>query len=454
VSPSAARAPGPFRRRTVLVLALLGGGALAATLLFAVFGPKPSGGDAVATAVRRSAVGYQALVQLIAAEVPVEAGRGLYPSRLSPQRPLLVLDPSPQQVEQLPGTLALAAAEGVPVVLVLPKWAADLDPVRTGWVANVSLKAAVLARTVARTAVESGLGVEEEAATDETGEEGADDDTDAGTSTRVEVVRPAATGALTWESPLLSRTAAGTAPPRPDLPQPQLLTDSGDALVPLLSFEKGILIAKVADADVYLVSDPDLVNVAGLGRGDNAVVAHRLFVDLLAPDAWVVREGSFGALPPESSVWAALFRPPLEVVTLHVAVLALLALWLATARFGRPLEAPPRVPPGKRTLVDNTARLLETAGDPGDALERYLRLTTEAAAERLGLPPGLSVDERRRRLHRIARSRGATTSLATLVADAARLPAAAVARRRRAVEVAAALHRWKEETLDGSVPHA
>lgn len=403
----------PFRRRTALALAAVGGAGLALMLLYSVFGPRPAGD---ASALRRSALGYGALVRLLEAEVPVRPGRGVLPAGAAPERPLLVLDPGPEQVRTLADTMSRASAGGVPVVVVLPKWNGIPDPLRPGWVTEVALRPEGHAGGVLAAALGGDPG------------------------TPPEVRRPASTG--DFAGPL---AAAAGATLRPDLPRPQLFRDPGAYFEPLLAAPEGVLVGRAKDLPLYVVADPDLVNVAGLGRGDNAVLAHRLLIDTLEPAAWLVKEGSYGALPPQASVWSALLRPPLAWLSLHLALVALLVTWVAAERFGRPRAAPPRVAPGKATLVDNTARLLETAGAPASSLERYLELTARRAAERLGLPAGVEGRERLHRLDRIGRRRGAGRPLRDLVIAAQSLPAERKPRRRRAVEVAAGLSAWYHE---------
>lgn len=430
MSGTSALAANPFRRTTVVTLAVVGGTGLALLLLYAVFGPRTSG-EPGATALRRSAVGYGALIRLLEAEVPVQAGRGVLATGAGRERPLLILDPGDAEV--LTETVRRAVATAVPVVLVLPKWDAAPDPRRPGWVGEVALRPA--------------QEVEEILAAALTGAPpGSEDPRPAGTA-RPTLARPQSAGRLAGPLTADSGAPGGL---RPELPRdPQLVRDPGGVLEPLVSSPEGVLIGQRRNIPLWVVSDPDLVNVAGLGRGDNAVLAHRLLIGRLAPSAWLVKEGSFGALPPGESVWRALLRPPLAWLSLHLALMALLVSWVAAQRFGRPRAAPPRVAPGKTTLVDNTARLLEAAADPASSLERYLELTARRAAERLGLPPGVEGRARLHRLDRIGRRRGASRPLRDLAIAADNLPEPEAARRRRAVEVAEGLSIWYHEVCQG-----
>lgn len=447
---STASAAGPFRRRTLAVLAAVGGTGLALMLFYMLFGPRSAG----VAPLPRSAVGYRAVVRLLQTEMPVQAARGLFPVGAAVDRGILVLDPPPEGYARLGETVVRAAGEGVPVVLVLPKWTAEVDPARPGWAGSVELRpesvvAAALSVAMGQVApaAETGSPDRDEAHGDAGGTSGDEASADGGPWTGshlpYEVVRPAAAGPFTGE--LLDGAATRSPELAPDLPRPQLFRDRAGHFEPLVAAPEGILVARAKDLPLWVVSDPDLLNVAGLSRGDNGVLAHRLLVEWLEVESWYVREGTFGALPPEESVWRGLLRPPLAVVSLHLALVALLVSWVAAERFGRPRVPPPRVPPGKGTLVDNTARLLAAAGDPQEALQRYLNLTARRAAERLGLPPGLEGRERLHRLHRIGQRRGAGSGLREHVIAVESLPARGAARHRRALSVARDLHRWYRE---------
>lgn len=429
----------PFRRRTAWILAVVGGVALAATLAHSIFGPRMAGDDPRVTSLRRSAVGYAALVELLRSEAEVEPAPGRYPSALGPHAPLLVLEPRGPTLDGLTDTVEHAVGRRASVVVVLPKWRAVQHPRRTDRVGGVVPRPVGEVRDVV-TAVWEAVqrSVEAQATADASG------DSRPGLGEPPRVIRTAAGG------PVGARVRfedwSGEA--RVDLPHPQLLT-GGAGLVPWVETDAGVLVGSVGGHGVFLVSDPDLLNVAGLGRADHALLAHRLLLASGFAETWLVKEGAFGGLPPRTSLWAALLRPPLALVSLHLVLVGAVAAWIAADRFGRPASSPPRVSAGKRTLVDNTARLLATAGDPGVALDRYLRLTAERAAERLSLPPGLDGEERLRRLDRVGRRRGAGRSLAGIVRSMDELPRGREERQRHAVELAMELHRWYREVCDG-----
>lgn len=459
-------AASPFRRRTALLLATVGGLSLAAFLAFQVFGPDPdSVGDGNSAGGHRSAVGYRTLVELLETEVSVEPARGMRPIRLAEDAPLLVLEPGDVLRRSLATTLDEANNAWAPVVIVLPKWLAAPHSVRPGWAGRLSLVSTGEVAAVARESLTAVLASEEEyldaelltAGEDYAAQNDAEGKVEAesymedvGRQSELVDDLQAALEGFDVARPESLGTPAGLPWTRgAELPRPQLLVDPSGLLVPIAAYPEGLLIARLPNLPVYLVADPDLWNVAGLGRGDNGLIAHRLLLGEVTPGRWWVKEGRHGGLSPQASVWSALLRPPLALFTLQVALVGLLAVWIAASRFGRPRPAAPRVPPGKLALVENTARLLAEAGDPASAVERYLRLTQEAAAEALGLPRDLAPEERLRRLDRLGRQRGASRPLHVLASSIERLPARGSARRAQAVALAHDLYRWHQETVHG-----
>ncbi|HSL83801.1 MAG TPA: DUF4350 domain-containing protein, partial [Thermoanaerobaculia bacterium] len=380
---------GVFGRRGAALLGLAGG-ALAVTLFFFVFGEEPEGVESHgADAFSRSALGYRALAAFLE-----EAGATVLVSRFAPQASLgpaaglVLLEPEaavPGPDPELRRRLEGAERRGAPVVLVLPKWRARPDPDAPGWVSGVEPMPAWLAARV----LEDALGAE-----------GLDEP----------VRRFLEAGP--WRGPLAEGGLA------PALDRPQLLAPGLENLVPLLATERGVLVARHRERPLTVVADPDLLNTHGLGRGDNAVVAHRLFVVRPVPyapsadrpppppSAWVVDETLHG-FERAPSLWRELLELPLGLFTLQAFLLGVLAVWAAVRRFGRPLPPPPRLATGTATLVDNTARLLTFGGHHGDAVERYLRLVAEQAGEVFGVPAHLGRRARIARLAEIGRARGA-----------------------------------------------
>lgn len=409
------RAPASGRRERWLLGAAVA--TFAVTLFSLVFHEPAQERPGAADSFSRSALGHRALVELLEGEVPVLVSRGYSLPKASPERPLLLLEPVLGEAGRLAELVVEADERGVPVVVVLPKWQGTQEPRRPEWVASVELLPAPFAQEVLDAVVDP----EDDGAT--------------------RLVRPEGElGAWTWSLP--------GEPVAPALPKPQLVDVREAPLDTLLGTPEGALVARLWETSIYLVSDPDFLNTAGLARADNAAVALAFLLGHLEPAGLVVDESVHGYAQAES-IWRALLEPPLIYLFLHGLLLVALGAWAGSGRFGRPLPAPPRVPPGKGTLIDSSARLLAMGGARKHSLERYLAIQTAEAGERLGVPAQLSAAERVARLSEVGRRRGASEDVLSLARQVHRLPSR-WRDPRRLLELARALRRWRKEILDGA----
>ncbi|MCP3961433.1 MAG: hypothetical protein GY719_26610 [bacterium] len=403
-----------FERRTARVLLWVGGVALAITLFFLVFAdPAMDESSWRADSFSRSLIGYHALTRFLEGEVPVLISRHFSAVKASAEKPLLILEP-PEGSGELTEMVTTALSREAPVVVVLPKWQGT--PMGGGWVRAL----APLPESAVTAVLVAALGNEEAGG--------------------IEVVR-SERGEARWDSSLLEPTQTAGLSLR--VPR-QLLRDPGVLLEPVVARGEELLVARVSETSLYLVSDPDLLNTGGLGLGDNAALAHGFLIDRLAPSAIVVDESLHGYRQ-ATSVWRALLEPPLLAFSLHLIGLAALVAWAGGGRFGRPLAPPPRVPPGKHSLIDNTARLLGLREHLKHSAEEYLRLTVSKAAS-VWRPRG-SFREQVSTLAGLGRRRGNHLDLEELGRAVARLPARG-GDPRRVLALARDLYRWREEITD------
>jgi hypothetical protein len=241
--------------------------------------------------------------------------------------------------------------------------------------------------------------------------------------------------------------------PTPVVDTPQLLepASSGDGwLEPVWACDQGILLARWHRYEAetfYVLSDPDLLNNAGLGRGANARLLVALLEAIGAPPGTVVMDETLHGHALPAAPGAALLRPPLLWVSLHLLLLAGLALWWANLRTGGPRRTARAGRDGKAFLVASTASLLVMSGHRGHLLARYLDHAVRAVARARHLPATGTVTDVAARLDRLApagaerptdlcaRIRGRTEK--TL--DAAGL-----------LTAAREIHTWTREMLDGT----
>lgn len=178
---------------------------------------------------------------------------------------------------------------------------------------------------------------------------------------------------------------------------------------PLLWCDEGVLIGRISpnfsDPQVYLVSDPGLFNNGGLARGDHAPLVHSLIAGVLDAEGVIIDESLHG-FTSGNSLMPRIFSFPMILVVIHAFLVIVLAAWAASRRFGKPLEPPPALPPGKELLLDNTAGLLLATGNHGTAVRGYLQVTMASVADRFYLPEGSSRRSLMGRLKSLSEMRG------------------------------------------------
>ena len=348
----------------------------------------------------RSALDYGALVSWLDSEgLGAEVSHSHTAAKIGPDDVVLVLEPSVEGIERREWVDELLTDYWTSsrLIVVLPKWKGRPDQSHPGWIESV--------RWVDQAEPEAVLTLLFEIAA--TGGRWADSESQAapdGSPTKVwdwdaeeaESEPPTGEG---WPPTILRSSGS---PPRhlgTDAPATienlQMMSGPGSRWLPVIENDEGVLAAFIAE-DFLVISDPDLLNNAGIGQGENAALVRDLLYSMVEPEAVWVDESVHGA-PWSSSVWGELFRFPLLLVTLHLFVLFALSAWAATQRFGpaRPVE--PRFHRGKELFLTHTAELLQLAGHGGDSLVRYLALAEMEVARALGWGD-LPLEERRKRL--------------------------------------------------------
>ncbi|EYF04612.1 hypothetical protein [Chondromyces apiculatus] len=464
-----------FTRRTAAWLVALSTVSLAATLLVLAFSGRMNAGDsAQADAFSRSSIGYRALVELLQdAGVDVVISRFRSAEKAGPHEPLLLAEPLlldepvPPRGDAAPAASSTAQPEGSPPIRRDSRHNGQGDPARgapegdddahgTGaWGLSAQLDEAARrdAPVVVVLPKHRGVTGPQEGWIEALDTQGAPEDALA-ILTGEDCIITDPPLPQRWKSALPGGehptfpidTAPGEAPEDdPTRPLEPQLVFSDCPLEPLLWSDEGILLGKVPDRPVFIVSDPDLFNTWGLAHGDNAVIAHRFFVDHLGATSLVIDEITHGHYR-APSLWTELLTLPLLPVTLHAIGLTLLALIAASLRQSRAEPAPARVPAGKRALVDATAELLDGGAHHAETLRHYLRMTLRAAAASLGLPPGTDPLPA---LAALSRARGARVDIDQIAREVDAFtshrgrPAAA-----SALALARAIDTWRKEILD------
>ena len=402
----------PFRRRTVVVLAVVGSLSLATFLLLLVFGPELSSPPSAATnGYSRSAVGHRALVELLKRTgVPVVVSRVRDPQARARASLVVVAEPDleddarPERAFELDHMLR----SGPPVLLVLPKRRTTDDASHPGWVLGAEVGPVEVARRVLRRAIPAADVVD-------------------------------AKPARGWDPGRLGVV--------PDLEAPRLVVAPLRGAV--VSAPGAGALVETANDRVTVLSDADLVATHGLVRGDNAILVSRLVDALRDGDGAVVIDETLHGFEYQPGIFRELFRFPLSLALAAAVLTGLLLVWAGIGRFGSPEAPPPAIAPGKAYLLSSTADLLYRGGHVGLALDRYLASTVQDVAHATHAPQTLGKAELREWLDRVGEARGASRTIAELERSTANAAAAGAREPREVVAAATAVHAWRKEMVDG-----
>ncbi len=382
---------------------------LVVTIVLTVIGNDPSSQrSAGADAYSRSAIGHRGFVDLLRhLDVPVVVSR--HASLDRPKRGLLVIaEPRVDTSDRGTAKLRAEIEAAHRVLIVLPKWYGFARP-GAPWIDRAALLPASDVEAIANV-----LGGEKSFA----------------------IARD--TVAVRWSE------RAGVAPV---IAQPQSLVRT-EALEPVVVSGDRVLLARteVADHEVWILSDPDVIDNAGLREPANARFAVEL-VDELRDGGTVVFDETVHGHSESPSLFRTLFQFPLVLATLQVILCGLLAVWAAMVRFGPRRSPPPPLAPGKDFLIRNTAALLAYGGHHGDALRRYLAASVQTVRHALHAPDGLARPALVAWLERVRLVRAGTISLPDLERA---VESAAKASPQTILELADQVYRWRMEMMHGS----
>lgn len=395
----------PFNRRLVIGIGAFGVLSFLAGVVFSIFGPAAPNRDSFeADTFSRSALGHSGLLALLRAlDVPVVVSRSRTAEKAGEDTVLVILEPAVDRETASDLREMVRAARGG-VVLVLPKWSGERDLLNPAWVRGARWLGA-------------------EAAVDV-----------------LDALYVDVSAALAAPGPWLRAERAATLPD-PSLPRPQLVT--GPALDPLLSTAEGVLAAFVSfeGRDVLVISDPDLLNNAGLHQGQNGPLVVGLLALFADRGSVIIDETLHGYTAPPS-VFRHLFEFPLVLALAQALLVVALLLWAGMRRFGAPTPAPVGLGRGRAVLLENTATLLEFGGHSAAALRRYWDDAVRDVREALHAPHDLRGEALHGWLDRVAAARGvavASRALHDQVRHAAEPRATPHAR----LIAARAVHAWR-----------
>jgi hypothetical protein len=405
-----ARPPEVFSARVAIILFLVGVFSFSAFITLSTFAPDVPESDARAHALSRSAIGYAGIVKLARA-----AGAIVGVSRTRPEvqsRPaFVILTPGSKLTFEEADRLA-----GQAVLVVLPKWLGVPSFDHPGWVMeSIPMSEASVADVLDEIAPKAKV------------------------TRQPAPFRPVLN--VDWKET--------RSPTRGDAIRPgkiaSLQTISTPDLTPVMTTRQGETVLGVIrgddSPDIYVLSEPDLLNTQGIADLDTARAGMALLDTLRAPGEPITFDVTLNGYARSRNLLRLALEPPLLAATLSFLLVAALIAWRAATREG-PTIAPGRaLAYGKRTLADNSAALIRLAGRDHKMAGRYADLVRTLVAERIGAARDGN-ETTSAELDRIAETRGVPDRFSDLAARAVTAQTGA-----QAVSAARRLHTWTEEMI-------
>ncbi|MEQ9316870.1 MAG: hypothetical protein RLN72_13530 [Henriciella sp.] len=391
------KAENPFTGRVIFILLAVGLLSFAAVMALMAWSPDLASRDRPgATPYSRSASGYAGLIDMLEAE-----GRDVSVSRLrdrletSDGRLLIITMP-------LYGRNFDIDEIAPPALIVLPKWRFLSNPARRAFELDT--------RLADLDAVDGMLGLVEEEA---------------------KLIRLRNPGKL--------ETPFGKVAPVFDH---EMQVVKSDALDEVIGRPGGQLLSRLGEDEIYLLSDPDVLNNFGLARTENAVTGLAI-IDLVSRgnSQPIVFDSTIHGFERSRSLLKTLLDIPFLGATLIALATMALIGWAASIRFGAPEREAAAFAAGKQALADNSAGLISMAKREPRMAPGYLALTRRALIKELGLPKTLSEEEIAALLDRMGKQQGAETSW-TDIRSGLSGPAAS---RDDLRQKARAIWRWRKE---------
>jgi hypothetical protein len=236
-------------------------------------------------------------------------------------------------------------------------------------------------------------------------------------------------------------------------PIESLQTISGANLVGYVTDERGrSVLARLNGTQLYVLSDPDLMNTLGLHDLTTARAADDILRGLRRGRGPVIFDVTLAGYRSAPNLLRLAFEPPLVGATLCALLAALLMAAHAATRFGQPIESGRVFAFGKQALADNSAALIAMARRENRIAPRYASAIRARVARAIGAsaaagsalaPDSSAKDAALNELLDRQRPRdSAAEPLAEIFSEARRAEDAS-----DALRAARKLYRWRREML-------
>ena len=461
-APSPASSQRLFSPIVALWMIVVGVFAFGAFFVLQAYAPDlRSGNDGGGHALSKSAIGYAGLVDVLKARGdPVIVSRG--PLHTTADAPgLLILTPS----EMTDGKALAHIKFAGDALIVLPKWDVMPDPQHPGWVRKLS----PIQPEFVTTALPEGFHPKDLKLSRQ---KGVTRPTLQGGEQIFDSARTLAVGPTdAWQTlsgngvtPIVTDSAGGIVlgllTPPPQAPDASGAADTNTSTNDASSNSASSTDASTPDnntapavtpvtptkpatgieGQVYVLSDPDLLNTHGLNDLTTTRSALAILDGLHSSGGPIALDVTLHGFSRGRSILKLAFEPPFLALTLCIFAAALMMGWHAYARFGPPVVPERAVAFGKAALVDNSSALIRVAKREPRMGARYVGVVRTIVANLVGAPRDLDRAELDNLLDRIGHSKQADVTIASLAEESASLKNNADLMR-----LAQRLHRWRTE---------
>jgi hypothetical protein len=191
----------------------------------------------------------------------------------------------------------------------------------------------------------------------------------------------------------------------------RMQTIAGDGILPVITTNKGTLLAKIPETKIYILSDPDFLNTSGLANPDRAEFAYSLMgiIEEQTNSYGYVFDLSLHGFVRSQNLIKLALTPPFLAATLCLLAMGLLVAWQAVSRFGDPSHTERNITMGKLSLILNAAGFIKLSGREYKMAADYTELTRKIALDKLHIASNLHEREKTKRLDLYSKHAGTDT---------------------------------------------
>lgn len=222
----------------------------------------------------------------------------------------------------------------------------------------------------------------------------------------------------------------------------------GNRLVSIVRANGKTVLGRLPDSNIYILSDPDILNTMGISMKSRARYARDLMTGLMDMDATdptrILFDLYIHGFGKTQNLVKVLLTPPFLAATLCLLAAGFLIAWQAFTRFGDPVLETRSYALGKYTLADNGARFIKIAGKETGMATGYKTLLRRRVAQDIKLET-YSHDE----IEAFLKAREVKLNVRKRWQDLSR-DLETAANTEDFLETAKDLHKWRQEIIHDS----